>query len=96
MEMIPFTYQDSIVRTIENDGHILFCGKDVASVLGYVNTKDALARHCKGVAKHHPLQTSGGTQQFVFITEGDMYRLVASSKCSCFRNIGLRAGEMFS
>ena len=80
MEMIPFTYQDSIVRTIENDGHILFCGKDVASVLGYVNTKDALARHCKGGVKRYPLQTSGGTQQFVFITEGDMYRLVASSK----------------
>lgn len=80
MEMIPFTYQDSPVRTVENDGHILFCGKDVATALGYKDQTSALKLHCKGVAKHHPLQTPGGIQQFRFITEGDLYRLVASSK----------------
>jgi anti-repressor protein len=80
MEMIPFTYQDSPVRTVENDGHILFCGKDVATALGYKDPTSALKLHCKGVAKHHPLQTPGGIQQFRFITEGDLYRLVASSK----------------
>lgn len=68
------------VRTIEQDGKILFCGKDVAAALGYQNTKDALAKHCKGVANRYPLQTDGGMQQARFITEGDLYRLVASSK----------------
>ena len=53
MEMIPFTYQDSPVRTVENDGHILFCGKDVAPALGYKDPTSALKLHCKGVAKHH-------------------------------------------
>ncbi|VEI13872.1 phage antirepressor [Trueperella bialowiezensis] len=68
------------VRTIEHDGKVYFCGRDVATALGYVNTKDALARHCKGVVKHYPLQTAGGIQQVRFITEGDLYRLVASSQ----------------
>ncbi|WP_395888171.1 hypothetical protein [Corynebacterium aurimucosum] len=26
----------------------MFCGWDVATALGYANTKDALARHCRG------------------------------------------------
>lgn len=68
------------IRTINDGGHVLFCGKDVATALGYVNTKDALARHCKGVVKRYPLDTPGGTQHFAFITEGDLYRLIASSK----------------
>lgn len=68
------------IRTVEQDGKVLFCGKDVATALGYSNTKDALAKHCKGVANRYPLKTDGGTQQFRFITEGDLYRLVASSK----------------
>ena len=68
------------IRTIDADGQVLFCGKDVATALGYVNPKDALARHCKGVVNHYPLETSGGIQQVRFITEGDLYRLIVSSK----------------
>lgn len=67
------------VRTVEQDGRVLFCGRDVATALGYTNTKDALARHCKGVAIRYPLQTAGGVQQARFITEGDLYRLVTHS-----------------
>lgn len=48
--------------------------------LGYANTKDALARHCKGVVNHYPLETAGGIQQVRFISEGDLYRLIVSSK----------------
>ena len=36
------------IRTITSGGQVLFYGKDVATALGYANTKDALARHCKG------------------------------------------------
>lgn len=68
------------LRTHEEDGRILLCGRDAAAALGYSNTKDALARHCKGVAKHYPLATPGGEQQFRFISEGDLYRLIAHSK----------------
>ena len=71
------------IRTIEVDGDIMFCGKDVATALGYTNTNDALRRHCKsdGVAFHYPIQdVMGRTQEARFITEGDLYRLAASSK----------------
>lgn len=34
-------------RTITIDNESWFCGKDVASSLGYVNTKKALLDHCK-------------------------------------------------
>ena len=56
------------------------CGKDVATALRYANTKDELARHCKGVVNHYPLETPGGIQQVRFISESDLYRLIVTSK----------------
>lgn len=80
-QIIPFTYEGNNVRTLTTvDGTPLFCGKDVASILGYTNTTDALKRHCKGVVKHYPLETPGGIQQVRFITEPDLYRLITHSK----------------
>lgn len=72
--------QFGALRTYEEDGQVLFCGKDVAASLGYKNTNDAMKKHCKGVAKRYPLQTAGGIQEFVFITEPDLYRLIIHSK----------------
>lgn len=67
------------VRIIQEGEKYLFCGSDVASALGYSNSRDALKRHCKGVVKHDTL-TSGGVQSLVFIPEGDVYRLITHSK----------------
>ena len=44
------------IRTIVENGKTLFCGRDVASVLGYSDPKKAIARHCKGGTKR-PLPT---------------------------------------
>lgn len=69
------------IRTIEQDGRVMFCGKDVATALGYKDTTNAIKQHCRGVANHHPIVDQlGREQQARFITEGDLYRLVASSK----------------
>lgn len=68
------------VRVVEADGAVEFCGKDVAIALGYSNANDALKRHCKGVVKRYPLRTPGGTQDARFISEPDLYRLIAHSK----------------
>lgn len=68
------------VRTIEQDGKVLFCGRDVASALGYTNPNKTLADHCKGVPIRYPLQTPGGMQEIRFITEGDVYRLITHSR----------------
>lgn len=67
------------IRTIQKDGGILFCGSDVAKALGYSNTRDALLRHCKGVVKCDT-PTNGDVQSLAFISEGDIYRLIAHSK----------------
>lgn len=67
------------VRTIFEDGKVLFCGSDVARALGYSNTRDAISKHCKGVVKRDTL-TNGGEQETSFIPEGDVYRLIIRSK----------------
>lgn len=69
------------VRTAEVDGQILFCGKDIAIALGYQNTKDALAKHCRedGVAFCDLTDNLGRKQNAKFISEGNVYRLIAHS-----------------
>ena len=68
------------VRTLtEEDGTILFCGKDVAEALGYERPSKAIIDHCKGVLKRDTL-TNGGIQELSYITEPDLYRLIVASK----------------
>ena len=66
------------VRTITEDGKILFCGSDVAKTLGYKRPADAITTHCRGSVIYR-LPTNGGEQNIKFITEGDVIRLVARS-----------------
>lgn len=70
------------VRTVEENGTVLFCGSDIAKALGYTNTSKALSDHCRGdLTKRYPIVDAlGRTQGAIFITEGDIYRLAARSK----------------
>lgn len=70
------------VRTIEENGKVLFCGKDVASILGYTNSKKAIKDHCKenGVTNRSLTDNLGRKQSAKFITEGNLYRLITHSK----------------
>ena len=67
------------IRTIEQDGKVLFCGRDIATALGYQRPADAIAAHCKGVCVL-PTPSNGGVQNMKFITEGDVYRLITHSR----------------
>lgn len=68
------------IRTLEtNDGKVLFCGKDVATALGYKETAKAIREHCKG-GSEIDTPTKGGIQKMKFIPESDIYRLTFSSK----------------
>ena len=67
------------IRTFEQDGKVLFCGKDIAKALGYQRTADAITAHCKGVCVL-PTPSNGGIQRMKFIPEGDVYRLIVHSK----------------
>lgn len=49
------------VRTLEEDGKVLFCGSDVAKALGYAIPTKAVNTHCKGVSKMET-PTNGGVQ----------------------------------
>ena len=67
------------IRTIQKNGDVLFCGSDIARALGYARPADAISAHCKGVCVL-PTPSAGGIQNTKFITEGDVYRLLAHSK----------------
>lgn len=67
------------LRTIEENGKIMFVASDVAKMLGYVRPADAVTAHCKGSVKYR-LPTNGGVQEVKIISEGDVYRLIAHSK----------------
>mgnify|MGYP003304188054 CR=1 FL=1 len=64
---------------LDIDGKPWFIGNEVATMLGYSNPRDALSKHCRGVAKRDIPSTSG-IQQMNIIPEGDVYRLIARSK----------------
>ena len=67
------------VRTIEINSKPYFSGSDVAKALGYAIPSKAINTHCKGVSKME-VPTKGGKQEMLFISEGDVYRLIAKSK----------------
>jgi len=69
------------IRTVTIDGEPWFVGKDIATALGYSNTRDALAKHVddedKGVAK---CDTPSGKQNMSIINESGLYALIFGSK----------------
>ena len=69
------------VRTMEINGEPYFVGKDVAEILGYVETAKAIREHVdeddKGVSV---LDTPGGKQKMTIINESGLYALILSSK----------------
>lgn len=70
------------IRTLEENGTVLFCGTDVAKALGYSNPSKSVNDHCRYLTKRyvpHP-QASDKTLEMLFIPEGDVYRLIARSK----------------
>lgn len=79
------------IRTIELNSKIWFGATDVAKVLGYVNPKDAIIRHCKSagvVIRDLGVKTgikADGTpsiqnMKIKFINEGNVYRLISRSQ----------------
>lgn len=77
-----FSYEGKDIRTVvDNDGNPWFVGKDVAEALGYIDTADAIRRHCKKVNK---ISQQGDTPKsppinILIISEYDVYRLIMRS-----------------
>lgn len=67
------------VRTVEEDGKVLFCASDIAKALGYARPNDAISAHCRATVKRSS-PISGKMQEVNYIPEGDVYRLIVSNK----------------
>lgn len=69
------------IRTVQLDNEIYFVGKDVATALGFNNSRDAIATHVfeedKGVEE---IDTLGGKQKMTVINESGLYALVFGSR----------------
>lgn len=69
------------IRTIEKDGEPWFVGKDVAEVLGYSNTADAVQKHVDDDDKlTSQIAIAGQNRNIIIINESGLYSLVLSSK----------------
>lgn len=79
--IVAFKYNEQQVRTIEKNGEPWFVGKDVADILGYSDTAQAVRKHIdnedKGVVE---MTTPGGKQPVTIINESGLYSLILSSK----------------
>lgn len=80
-EIIKFEFDGNDVRTMQINGEAWFVGKDVATVLGYARTADAVRKHVdeedRGVSN---LATPSGEQRMTIINESGLYSLIISSK----------------
>lgn len=78
--VIPFKFKNTDVRVITDEhGEPWFVAKDVAELLGYAKTRNAIATHCKGALKQG-LPSESGIQETTIIPERDVYRLIMRSK----------------
>lgn len=71
------------LRTTMINGEIRFMGKDAAEILGYKNTRQALASHVDAEDKLDGVtirDAIGREQNSVFINESGLYSLILSSK----------------
>lgn len=76
-----FQYESAQMRTVEGaDGEIYLVGKDVCQILELEDVSQAIARlddDQKGLAA---VETAGGTQQMLIVSESGLYDLVFTSR----------------
>ena len=71
------------IRTCQVNNQIMFVGKDVATALGYSNSRKALLDHVDNEDKTDGVtirDAIGRNQKAVFINESGLYSLILSSK----------------
>lgn len=81
MELQTFNFENQQVRTIEFENEPWFVGKDVATILGYKDTSDALKKHVDEDDKlTRRFADSGQGRNMYIINESGLYSLILSSK----------------
>ncbi len=79
-----FNYEGNIVRTMEINGEPWFVGKDVADILGYANSNDAIGIHVDDEDKRVILKSEIAILEIpnrglTVINESGLYSLILSS-----------------
>lgn len=81
MELQTFNFQTEEVRTVIKNNEPWFVGKDVADILGYSNTRDALSRHVDEEDKADVVIHDGRqNRNMVAVNESGLYALIFGSK----------------
>lgn len=76
-----FVFHGQEVRTVTINNEPWFVGKDVADILGYSKSRNAIALHVDSEdALKQGIPTSGGIQEMIIINESGLYSLILSSK----------------
>lgn len=78
-----FKFEGQEVRTVLKDDEVWFVGKDVATVLGYSNPRDAIRTHVFDEDKTNGveiLDSMGRTQNPILINESGLYALIFGSR----------------
>ncbi|MHC5520069.1 phage antirepressor KilAC domain-containing protein [Limosilactobacillus vaginalis] len=76
-----FNFKGQQVRTVTINDEPYFVGKDVAMILGYSNTRDALVKHVDNEDKlTSQIATPGQNRNMTVINESGLYSLILSSK----------------
>ena len=76
-----FQFEQSNVRALEIENEPWFVGKDVAEILGYSDTNQAIRKHVDGEDKlTRRFNGSGQNRSMTIINESGLYSLILSSK----------------
>lgn len=90
-QVIPFRFEAREVRTVLIDDQPWFVAADVCAVLGYANSRKAIADNCRvsgvttgdirsDVANRDSTSRARRTQAMTLIDEGNLYRLIIKSR----------------
>lgn len=77
--IIPFAFEDSLVRTVVKDGEPWFVGADVCRILEIRDHRQALEKLDDDERGRCSVPTPGGVQEVIAISEPGLYRLIFRS-----------------
>lgn len=81
-DLSTYIYNDQNIRVVSVEGEPWFVGKDVANILGYAKSRNAIAVHVDedDALKWGLTDSMGRTQETIIINESGLYSLILSSK----------------
>ena len=68
------------MRVVEEEGEPWFVAKDVCEVLGLGNSREAVSKIDEDEKRAKKVDTHGGPQEMLMVSEGGVYKLVLTRK----------------